>query len=30
MNVSERARIELPEHVPPAFEVYVGGVRQVP
>jgi hypothetical protein len=30
MNVSERSRIELPEHVPPAFEVYVSGVRQVP
>src|SRR3954468_9995115 len=30
MNVSERSRIELPEHVPPAFEVYVGGVRQLP
>ena len=30
MKVSERSRIELPEHVPPAFEVYVGGVRQVP
>jgi hypothetical protein len=29
MNVSQRTRIELPEHVPPAFEVYVGGVRQV-
>ena len=30
MNVSQRTRIELPEHVPPVFEVYVGGVRQVP
>ena len=30
MKVSERSRIELPEHVPPAFEVYLGGVRQVP
>src|SRR5215467_5296850 len=30
MNVSERTRIELPEHVPPVFDVYVGGVRQVP
>ena len=30
MNVSERARIELPEHVPSVFEVYVGGIRQVP
>jgi hypothetical protein len=28
MSVSHRARIELPEHVPPDFEVYVGGVRQ--
>ena len=30
MNVSERTRIELPDHVPPVFDVYVGGVRQVP
>ena len=30
MKVSERTRIELPEHVPSAFEVYVSGVRQVP
>ena len=30
MKVSERSRIELPEHVPPAFDVYVSGVRQVP
>jgi hypothetical protein len=30
MKVSERSRIELPEHVPSAFEVYVRGVRQVP
>jgi hypothetical protein len=30
MKVSERSRIELPEHVPPTFEVYVRGVRQVP
>jgi hypothetical protein len=30
MKVSERTRIELPEHVPPVFEVYVSGVRQVP
>jgi hypothetical protein len=29
MNVPERARIELPDHVPATFEVYVGGVRQV-
>jgi len=27
MKVSERTRIELPGHVPPVFEVYVGGVR---
>jgi hypothetical protein len=30
MNVPERSRIELPDHVPPHFEVYVRGVRQVP
>jgi hypothetical protein len=30
MNVSQRTRIELPEHVPPAFDVYVSGVRQIP
>lgn len=30
MKVSEGSRIELPEHVPSAFEVYVGGVRQLP
>jgi hypothetical protein len=30
MKVSPRSRIELPEHVPPVFEVYVSGVRQVP
>jgi hypothetical protein len=30
MKVSERTRIELPDHVPATFEVYVGGVRQVP
>ena len=30
MNVSERTRVELPEHVPVVFEIYVGGVRQVP
>ena len=30
MKVPERSRIELPEHVPPTFEVYVRGVRQVP
>ena len=30
MKVSERTRIELPDHVPSVFDVYVGGVRQVP
>lgn len=30
MNVSERSRIELPDHVPSALEVYVNGVRQEP
>jgi len=30
MKVSERSRIELPDHVPPGFEVYLGGVRQLP
>ena len=30
MKVSQRSRIELPEYVPPVFEVYVSGVRQVP
>src|SRR5258707_6396587 len=30
MNVSERTQIELPDHVPAVFEVYVGGVRKVP
>ena len=29
MNVSQRSRIELPDHLPPVFEVYVAGVRQV-
>jgi hypothetical protein len=29
MNVSERSRVELPDHVPPTFEVFVSGVRQV-
>jgi hypothetical protein len=29
MKVSQRTRVELPEHVPPVFEVYVSGVRQV-
>ena len=30
MKVPQRSRIELPDHVPQAFEVYVSGVRQVP
>lgn len=30
MDVAERTRVELPEHVPPVFEVYVSGVRQEP
>jgi hypothetical protein len=30
MNVSERTHVELPPHIPPAFEVYVNGVRQEP
>jgi hypothetical protein len=30
MDVSERTQIELPEHVPSVFEVYVNGVRQLP
>jgi hypothetical protein len=30
MDVSERTRVELPEHVPAALEVYVNGVRQEP
>jgi len=30
MKVSQRSRIELPDHVPPVFEVYVSGVQQVP
>jgi hypothetical protein len=30
MDVSERTRVELPDHVPAAFEVYVNGVRQEP
>jgi hypothetical protein len=29
MKVSQRSRIELPEHVPPVFEVYVSGIHQV-
>jgi hypothetical protein len=30
MKVPQRTRIELPDHVPPTFDVYVSGVRQVP
>ena len=30
MKVPQRSRIELPDHVPQVFEVYVSGVRQVP
>jgi hypothetical protein len=30
MEVPERSRIDLPAHVPPVFEVFVNGVRQVP
>jgi hypothetical protein len=30
MRVPQRSRIELPDHVPQVFEVYVSGVRQVP
>lgn len=30
MKVPQRSRIELPDHVPATFEVYVSGVRQVP
>jgi len=30
MDVSEPSRIDLPDHVPPVFEVYVNGVRQEP
>jgi hypothetical protein len=30
MNVSPRTRVELPSHIPSAFEVYVNGVRQTP
>jgi hypothetical protein len=28
MRVAERSRIDLPDHVPDEFEVFVGGVRQ--
>jgi hypothetical protein len=27
--VAERTRVDLPDHVPASFEVYVNGVRQV-
>jgi hypothetical protein len=30
MDVSEPSRIDLPDHVPPVFEVYLNGVRQEP
>ena len=30
MKVSERTQVDLPEHIPPTFEVYVNGVRQMP
>ncbi len=30
MAVTERTRVELPEHVPATFDVYVNGVRQEP
>jgi hypothetical protein len=30
MKVPQRTRIELPDHVPPVFDVYISGVRQVP
>ena len=30
MDVAERTRVELPEYVPAAFDVYVSGVRQEP
>jgi len=28
--VSQRTRVDLPDHVPATFEVYVNGIRQVP
>jgi hypothetical protein len=28
--VAERTRIDLPDQIPDSFDVYVGGVRQVP
>jgi hypothetical protein len=30
MKVPQPTRIELPDHVPQVFDVYVSGVRQVP
>jgi hypothetical protein len=30
MAVNERTRVELPEHIPASFDVYVNGVRQEP
>ena len=30
MDVAERTRVELPDWIPSAFEVYVSGVRQEP
>jgi hypothetical protein len=30
MEVSELTRIELPDHIPPEFHVYINGIRQVP
>jgi hypothetical protein len=30
MKVSQRTRVDLPDHVPAAFEVYVNGIRQLP
>jgi len=30
MKVLQRTRIELPDHVPPSFDVYVSGIRQEP
>jgi hypothetical protein len=30
MKVSQRTQVDLPDHVPAVFEVYVNGVRQVP
>ncbi len=30
MEMPQRTRIDLPDHVPASFEVYVNGVRQLP